>query len=310
MKHLVKVILMSTVSLFLGSSITYAQDKVEVVTTFYPVYFLTQQIAGDYAEVNMLLENNQDAHSYESSARDAMLVQESDLLIYQDDEMEFFIKDLLSIIDTSQTVILESTQGIKLLSSDQTIEAADHDDHDEEHTNSAHTHDYDPHTWLSPMIYAQQAENIKNALIEVDPDNQMHYESSTQALVDELLLLDQEFTEKLANRTEKSFVVQHAAFAYLAAEYGLQQIAITGLSTSVEPSAQQIAQMQQLIQEQEVSEIYVDPSMDASIAETVAQATGAELKNLRTIEVISQEEIAVGEDYFSLMRANLEALMP
>lgn len=304
MKSLIKITLISIISLFIASPVGYTQDKVQVIATFYPVYYLTQAIAGDQADVIMLLDSNQDAHSYETSARDAMKVQESDLFIYQDAEMEFFVNDLISIIDSSQTQILESTQGIELL----TGESALHHDHDEEHTDSHH-HDYDPHTWLSPVIYSQQAENIKNALIEIDPANQAEYEENAQALMKELSQLDQEFSEKLALREDREFVVQHAAFAYLAQSYGLEQIPITGISTDTEPSAQTLARMQEFIQSRGIEVIYVDPSLDSSIAQTVAQAAGAELRNLRTIEVVTQEELAKGEDYFSLMRANLEALI-
>lgn len=286
---------------------TSAQDKTQVLTTIYPIYFLTEYIAGDAMDVSLLLDSNQDAHSYEPSANDVLDVQAADLFIYQDDEMEFFVSDLLSVIDTESTQIVESTEGIELLT------GAGHDhDHEEdghEEDDHDHSHDYDPHTWLDPLVYAQQAENIKQALIEIDPDNAALYEENAASLVAELEVLDQEYQEALAELTNRTFVVQHAAFGYLAHAYDLEQVAITGISTTAEPGAKQLAQMQDFVTENEVQVIYVEPSLSKNVADTIAAATGAQLRPLRTLEAMTQEEIDQGMDYFTIMRENLEQLV-
>ena len=177
----------------------------------------------------MLLDANQDAHDYESSARDAAKVQEADIFIYQDDEMEHFVPDMLKLLDTSKTQIVKSTEGITLLKGSQeehsVEEAHSEEEHDHDHE---HSHEFDPHTWMSPVIYAQQAENVKQALIKADPENQATYEANAEELVKELKALDEEYKTQLANLKNKTIVVQHAAFGYLAHEYGLTQEAITG----------------------------------------------------------------------------------
>ncbi|UUX32957.1 metal ABC transporter solute-binding protein, Zn/Mn family [Fundicoccus culcitae] len=324
-----------------------AQEKLEVKTTFYPVYFLAEQIGGDYANVSMLLEANQDAHDYEISASDVTEVQNADLFIYQDDEMEYFVQDLLAVINTENTKIVESTEGLTLLTGSDTHdhegeeaaddhdhegeEAADEhdheegaheeDDHDHEEDDHAHeeddnahdhgaeedghSHNYDPHTWVDPMFYAQQAENVLNAFVELDPANAEGYQNNYQALVDELTLIDEEYRTALADREDRRFVVQHAAFGYLANAYDLEQVAITGLSTTQEPSAQEIATMQDFVVENDVKVIYVDPTSSSSIAQTVAQANNAELRPLRTLESVTADELAQGINYFDIMRDNL-----
>ena len=278
-----------------------AAGKKKVMTTFYPVYYLAQRIAGDKAEVSMLLEGNQDAHDYEMSARDAAKVQTSDLFIYQDDEMEHFVEDLTKLLDTDKTKVQKTTEGIELLKGD-----ADHEDHEE--GEEGHHHEFDPHTWMDPMTYAKQAENVKKALVALDPENASTYEANAASLTEDLKKLDQEFKEGTAKLSDKNFVVQHAAFGYLAHAYGLEQHAITGISSTAEPSAAALAKMQEFVKEHKTKVIFVDPSLDDSIAKTVASATGAELRPLRTLETVSAEEIAAGADYFSLMRENLANL--
>ena len=298
----------------------HAQDKKTVMTTFYPVYYLASRIGGEAVNVEMLLESGQDAHSYESTAKDAVAVQEADLFIYQDDEMEFFVSDLLSIVDQEATQVLESTEGIELLSGDHNHEEEEHDheheegheeehghEHDHEH-EEGHSHEFDPHTWLDPNFYSQQAENVKNALIELDPANEATYTENAAKLSEELTALNEEFNVGLADLENRTIVVQHEAFGYLAHAYDLEELAISGLANNAEPSAKQLAEMTNVVNERNIQVIYVDPTTSTTISETVSQATGAELRPLRTLEFITEEEIEQGEDYFSIMRENLAQL--
>lgn len=302
MKKLFKAILLSVVMLSLLLTPTVnAEDKLDVVTTFYPMYFLGQRIGGDLAQVDMLLNKGQDAHSYESTAQDVVAVQNSDLFIYQDDEMEFFVQDLLSVVDTEKTYVLESTQGLELLE-------GDHQHEEEEVHEEGHSHDYDPHTWLDPILFSEQALNVKDAFIEVDPDNTAVYEANAQALVEDLEALNNEFIDSLQGLEDRTLVVQHEAFGYLSHAYDLEQVAITGLITNAEPSAQQLVEISKFISENNVEVIYIDPATSTSISETIANTTGVELRPLRTLEFVSNEEMEQGIDYLTLMRENLQQL--
>lgn len=305
MKKLFKVILLSVamVSVLLTPTVQ-AEDKLNVVTTFYPMYFLAQRIGGDLAQVDMLLNKGQDAHAYESTAQDVVAVQNADLFIYQDDEMEFFVQDLLSVVDSNDTYVLESTQGLELLEGDHHEE----EEHGEEAHEEGHRHDYDPHTWLDPIFFSEQALNVKDAFIEVDPDNTAVYETNAQALVEDLEALNNEFIDSLRALEDRTLVVQHEAFGYLTHAYDLEQVAITGLITNAEPSAQQLVEISKFISENEVEVIYIDPATSTSISETIANTTGVELRPLRTLEFVSNDEMEQGMDYLTLMRENLEQL--
>lgn len=297
--------MLSVILLLLGNSpVASAQEKKQVMTTFYPVYYLAERIGGDAIEISMLLEGNQNAHDYEASAKDAARTQSSDLFIYQDDEMEYFVSSLFNLIDLDKVQVLETTVGIELLAGD----AHDHDHDDEDGHHHDHSHDYDPHTWLDPMIYAQQAANVRDALIELDPTNEVVYQANAEALIAELEVLNQEFEEQLAQLDDRRIVVQHAAFGYLTHAYDLEQVAIAGISSTQEPSAQALASMQDFIKSEQISVVYVEPSLDQAIANTVTNVSDVELRPLRTLETVSADEMAEGSDYFSIMRDNLVEL--
>ena len=299
--------MLSIILLLLGNSlVASAQEKKQVMTTFYPVYYLAERIGGDAIEISMLLEGNQNAHDYEASAKDAARTQSSDLFIYQDDEMEYFVSSLFNLIDLDKVQVLETTVGIELLEGDaHDHDHADEDGHDHDHD---HSHDYDPHTWLDPMIYAQQAANVRDALIELDSANEAVYQANAEALIAELEVLNQEFEEQLAQLDDRRIVVQHAAFGYLTHAYDLEQVAIAGISSTQEPSAQALASMQDFIKSEQISVVYVEPSLDQAIANTVTSVSDVELRPLRTLETVSANEMAEGIDYFSIMRDNLVEL--
>lgn len=280
-----------------------AESKMQVTTTFYPVYFLASEIAGDHAEVNMLIQGGQDAHDYEASAKDVAMIQNSDLFIYQDDEMEHFVPAVLNSLDSDHVKVIKATEGLELLRGD------DHDhDHDHEDDHDHH-HEYDPHTWLDPIFYSQQAENVANALSKADPDNETEYMARKEELVKRLEELHQKFESELERRQDRTFVVQHAAFGYLAHAYNLEQEAITGIFTTQEPSAASIAKVQDFVKEHNIKTIYVEPTLNDATAKTVADATGAQLLPLRTLESLSKEDEEAGKDYFDLMEENLQSLM-
>ena len=146
------------------------------------------------------------------------------------------------------------------------------------------------------------------ALIAKDPENEAGYRERTEALIDELNELDQHYHEALESLEDRRIVVQHPAFGYLAHEYNLEQIGITGLLTNSDPSAETMAEMIEFIKENNIKAIYVDPAMPTEVSEAIANEAGVEVRPLRTLETISQEESAEGLDYFDLMNENLASL--
>ena len=112
----------------------------------------------------------------------------------------------------------------------------------------------------------------------------------------------------LKNAENRTFVTQHAAFAYLANRYDLEQVAIAGLSPDQEPSPAKLAELNDFIKENNIKIIYFAETASPKIAKTVANETGAKLEVLSPIEGITQEEQEKGVDYIKVMEKNLEAL--
>ncbi|MCM3172200.1 zinc ABC transporter substrate-binding protein [Paenibacillus sp. MER 99-2] len=193
-------------------------------------------------------------------------------------------------------------------------EEHDHDHADkattEEHAHS-HSHDHgglDPHVWLSPALAIQEVRNIEAGLAEAAPEYADQFKQNADAYVAKLEALDTDFKAAVTDSKRKDFITQHAAFGYLAQEYGLQQVPIAGLSPEQEPSAAQMASVIDFAKEHQVKTIFFETLVSSKVSETIANEVGAKTAVLNPIEGLTEEEIAAGMDYISVMRQNLDAL--
>ncbi|MBP1047176.1 zinc ABC transporter substrate-binding protein [Enterococcus sp. BWM-S5] len=280
-----------------------SQDGIKVMTTFYPMYNFTEQVVGDEGTVELLIPSGTDAHDFEPSAKDIAKISDSDVFVYNSTEFETWADDILANVDQEQVKVIEASQNIELMEGD----AHDHED-DEDHADHDHSHDVDPHVWLDPVLAQKEVEEIRDGLIEKYPDKKEAFEKNAAAYIEKLQELDTEYKEAFANAENKTFVTQHAAFGYLANQYGLTQESISGISPDQEPSPSRLAQLKEFIDEHHVSVIYFEATASSKVAETLAKETGVELSVLQTLESLTEDEQKAGKDYISVMQENLEAL--
>lgn len=280
---------------------TKDSTKLQIVTSFYPMYDFTQNVAGDNAEVSVLMKAGTEPHDYEPSAKDIAKIADSDVFVYNSKEMETWVSSVLTNIDTKKTIVVDASQGIDLLE-------GNHSDDETEAEHEGHSHAHDPHIWLDPVLAQKQVDTIKEGIIKADTKNKETYEKNALAYKEKLAALNEKFEMGLKNAENRTFVTQHAAFAYLANRYDLEQVAIAGLSPDQEPSPAKLAELNDFIKENKIKIIYFAETASPKIAKTVANETGAKLEVLSPIEGITQEEQEKGVDYIKVMEKNLEAL--
>ena len=282
-------------------------DKLQVVTTFYPMYDFTKQIAQDDADVSMLLEAGMEVHSFEPSSQMIAEIQDADVFIYNSPEMETWVPDVLASLDTSDMVVICASDAITLLEYEGEAHAHDHESEEEE-AEVGHSHTVDPHVWLDPVLAQTEVTTIAEGLAEVDPDNAKDYLENAGIYNGKLKELDEAYQAAFEGAENRTFVTQHAAFAYLAARYDLNQISVTGLNAEVEPSAAALATLSDYVKANNISHIYFENNASSQTAETLAEEVGVELAVLSPLEGITEEDQKKGADYISVMLENLEAL--
>lgn len=282
---------------------TAKTDKLQVVTTFYPMYDFTKNVVGDNGEVSVLMKAGTEPHDYEPSAKDIAKIADSDVFVYNSEEMETWVGSVLKNIDTKKTVVIDASKEIKLLEGSHEEEDEDHD-----HDHEGHSHAHDPHVWLDPVLAKEEVNAIKEGLIQADKTNKASYEKNAKTYSDKLDALNEKFEVSLKDAKNRTFVTQHAAFAYLAARYDLKQVAISGISPDQEPSPAKLAELNDFVKENNIKVIYFEETASPKIAKTLAKETGATLAVLSPIEGITKEDQDQGIDYIKVMENNLKAL--
>lgn len=279
-------------------------DEPTIVATFYPVYEFTKEIVGDTAQVDLLIEAGTEVHGFEPSAKDIAKIEDADAFIYANENMETWVHELEENLEAAKTdtALISATEGMLLLPGGE----EDHEDHD--HEGEDHEHAYDPHVWVSPYRAIKMVEAIRDQLIEVYPDQEETFTKNAATYLEKLTALDKTYTETLSQAKQKSFVTQHSAFNYLALDYGLTQVPVSGVSPENEPSATRLAELADYIKTYGIKYIYFEETVSSAVAETLAEETGVETAVLNPLESLTAEAMEAGETYISTAEANLEAL--
>lgn len=273
--------------------------KLQIVTTFYPMYYFTKKVAGNSANVALLIPNGVEPHDWEPTAKDMANIQDADLFIYNSRYFETWTEKVLNSINQPNLKIVEASKGIKLMNAD----SGEKGNQSTEGTASK-----DPHVWLSPVLVEHEVDNIAKALEQNDPKNKEQYEKNAITFKSQLADLDHLYKESIDKAKKKEFVTQHAAFGYLAKQYGLTQIPIAGLSPDVEPSLGKLAELTELTKKKNINIIYFEGLTSSKVAQTLAKEIGAKTEVLNPLEGLTKEDQKQGLDYLGVMEKNLEEL--
>ncbi|MFC7392037.1 metal ABC transporter substrate-binding protein [Scopulibacillus cellulosilyticus] len=280
-----------------------SNKKLSIMTSTFPIYDFTKEIAGNRANVTNLLPSGADPHSYEPTPKDMAKISTANLLIYNGSGMESWIDDAKSSVNQSKVKFLNMSKHMDLLTLQQT-HAANVSEDGEHHPASSD----DPHFWQDPVRAKQMAKEIEQELIKLDPKGKQEYEKNYQALVTKLDKLNQQYKDALKNVKNKNIITSHAAFGYLADRYGLKQVPISGISPDEEPSPKQIKQIINFAKKNHVHYIMFETLVNPKIGKMVEDKIGAKPLTLNPIENLTKAEQKKGEDYFSIMRENLKSL--
>ena len=279
------------------------EGKLNIMTTFYPIYDFTRNIVGDEGEVSLLIGAGTEPHEYDPTAKDIAKISQSDALVYDNENMETWVPTVMKSLTDSKVKEIKATKDMELLP----IE--DDDEHEGEEHHDEHEHEFDPHVWLSPKKAKLLVEKITAQLSEAFPEKASAFKTNAQAYLEKLTELDTEYSSALKDAKQKNFVTQHTAFRYLATDYGLNQFGIAGISPEAEPSPARLAELTKYIKENEIRYIYFEENASEKIAKTLATETGVALEVLNPLESLTKEEMDRGDNYISVMKENLQALL-
>ena len=282
--------------------------RLRIVTTLFPYYDFARAIAGDRADVTLLLAPGREAHSFEPTPLDAVRVSRADVFVYNGGESEAWVDDLLDAagenigtvlrmmdcVDAREEEFVEGMQGAE--------DEAEEEDSDEI--------EYDEHVWTSPANAAALCEALCGALCAADAANAAAYRAGCDAYVARLRALDARFRALRAGaRRDLLVFADRMPMLYFCKEYDLRyRAAFHGCSSDTEPSLATLRFLIDKVADEGVPVVYTVDLDSRKIAEVVAESTAAEIGTLYSLQTVSRADFAAGETYVSLMERNYEAL--
>ncbi|MGG0458426.1 metal ABC transporter substrate-binding protein [Bacillus mycoides] len=278
--------------------------KLSVYTTIFTLADFAKKIGGDYVNVETIYPPGADSHTFEPSQKQTVQVAKADLFVYNGAELEPFAEKMEKSLKKENVKIVNASKDIELRTSSE----EEQHDHGDGHKEDEHHHDKDPHVWIDPTLAMKQAEKIKNALVELQPEHKKEFEKNFAALQTKFTDLDDQFKAVVANAKTKEILVSHAAYGYWEQRYGLKQIPIAGISASDEPSQKQLADITKTVKEHDLKYILFETFSTPKVASVIQKETGTKVLRLNHLATISEDDAKNNKDYFTLMEENVNTL--
>jgi zinc/manganese transport system substrate-binding protein len=274
-------------------------EKTKVVTTFLPIYLFTKAVAGNVADVEILVPPGTEVHEYQATPENVKAIATANVLVKNGLGLEEFLKNTVKNAENSKLTEIDASKGIKPLNEISPVvrTTEEEKDHDHEHGQG------NPHVWLDPVLAKQQVTNIRDGLIAADPANKVTYETNATAYIKELESLNSEFQQTLQKTPSCTFITFHDAFPYLAQRYNLKQVAVVQIPED-QLSPTDVQNAVNAVKKFKVKALFSEPGVDNKLLTSLSK----DLKlNLRTLDSLETGETDP-QYYFKAMKANLQTL--
>ncbi|MSS77285.1 zinc ABC transporter substrate-binding protein [Anaerococcus sp. AGMB00486] len=297
-----------------SNEVNKSENKETIYASFYPIYNLTKQIAGDKYNVESFTNLNTEVHDFEPSAKEMAKLSGAKLLILNGAGLESWADSVRNSVDVE---ILDSSKGVDLIKSeeddhhheDKHDNHEDEDKHDHHEEGDHHEHGlYDPHIWLSPKNVIIQANNIANKLGEIDSTNKEYYQENFEKIKKELEEIDSKYSDLLKNKKNRKILVDHEAFSYLARDYNLEQIALTSITSTNETDANTMKKAIDYIKDNNISVVFYEKGGSDKNVKTLADELSIDIKPINTIEYANDEDLKENKTLQELLKENLELI--
>lgn len=227
-------------------------DKIQVITTFYPYQLAANQIGKDVIDVSSIYPEDSEAHSYEMTPKQSIQIQDADLVIITSKQEDSKIYKILE--DNPNLLILDESDNAQT------------------------------HAWMSPKQMIGAIKKIENRLIEIDQDNEANFTNNSNEMVSALQKIDQEYSD-FAKNYEKPIIATHDAYGALTNDYNMQFNTLFGQHHDDEPTANEISKTIDQIKKYDIKTIFVEQDdISNNIFHQIADETGVDIQTLFTLE--------------------------
>ncbi len=282
--------------------------KITVVCTVFPIYDWVRTVAGEVEgiEVKLLLSDGSDAHSYQPSFDDVIMIKEADLTVRIGGSADGFVDEILEGAEGGSDLVLREAEGVTVREMSSESHVCD-EDHDHDHGSE------DEHIWLSLRNARASTAAIAAELSRIDPDNAGIYRANADKYCGKLDLLDREYEATVASAQNKRLIfADRFPFVYMTDDYGIEYLAaFKGCTTESDASFDTVFKLAKKVDEWGLSFVCVSETSDRKLADTVIGLTerkNAKIVTFDSMQAVSSKKIEEGYSYLSVMEKNLDAL--
>ena len=303
--HFLTALLLAAVMLF---SCAQAEERFSILAVNFPAFDLSRSIAGEWADVSMLLPPGSESHSYEPSPQDIIAIQNADLFVYTGGESDHWVEEILLSMGSDAPAVFRLSDSVTLLEEQHSASM----EHDHDHCDDpAHAHgEMDEHVWTSPKNMMLITRSLCETLCKLMPTHVSALEEACADYLAQLQALDASF-ETIVQEGKRDLIIfgDRFPFRYFAAAYDLHyDAAFPGCSEDSEPSVRTVISLVDTVREQQIPVIFYIEFSSLRTADILAEETGAVPLLFHSCHNVSHEEIEAGATYLSLMQKNAEAL--
>jgi zinc transport system substrate-binding protein len=273
------------------------KNKLTIYTTVFPLQYFAQQIGGKFVAVRTVYPPGADEHTFEPSQKDMMNLADSDLFFYIGLGLEGFVEKAKETLKDQNVTIVPTADRLKLPKT-KSIQA----------DNEGSRSDINPHVWLDPIYSKEMAAVIRDTLIKKMPKNKALFEKNYTTLANQLDQLNTQFENTIKTAPHKKIIVTHAAFGYWGTRYGMEQISISGLSTTNEPTQKELQKIISMADHEGLHYILFEQNVKSKLGKIVQEEIGAKALPVHNLAVLTKDNINNKETYFTLMNKNLASL--
>jgi len=291
-------------------------DKISIVCTIFPQYDWTRTILGDdvsNVELNLLVQDGANLHSYQPSASDIAMISNADLVIYVGGESDQWVEDAMENAVNENQLSISLIDAIGERVTEEVLVEGMEAEEEHEEQEAGEEIEYDEHVWMSIENAAIISKEIESSLEELNPQLAEEYQKNLQNYEAELQQLDEEYQTMVAQATTHTVVVgDRFPFHYLMDEYDiLYYAAFPGCSADTEADFETVIFLAEKLDEYHLAYVLTVENSNQSIASTIIENTqnkDQSIAGLNSMETITNERMEAGDTYLSIMSSNLLVL--
>lgn len=266
--------------------------KIQVVTSFTIIADMAREVAGDAADVESITKPGAEIHGYDPTPKDIVKAQKADLVLWNGMNLElWFEKFFQNVKDVPSAVLTEGVEPMGI-------------------TEGPYTGKPNPHAWMSPANAAIYVENIRRALVKVDPANEAAYTANAAAYISKIKALDEPVRQKLAAipQEQRWLVSSEGAFSYLCANYDLRPLYLWPINADAQGTPQQVRQVIDKVRENKIPVIFSESTVSEKPALQVAAETGARYGGVLYVDSLT-DAAGPAPTYLKLLEANADTIV-